>query len=200
MNIYTNLQDAIRSVALKANSEFPTMPVIFSHQNGSEPSETYLVINILNFEQIGRHSTPQLTDAQEYLDIRVLYECMVQFSFVGSLSGDASHSFAQRINSIPAVLEENSRQKLGFLRKTPIRRAPQKRETQWIEGFNLDCTYNYIINTREKVDVVEHVVLEDYYTGDQCTLPPIEAQPLFTEDGQSITTESGDVLTTEGGN
>lgn len=172
MSIYSDLRDAIRDVALVANTDYPTMPVVYSHQNGSEPAETYMTINILNIDQIGHHSTPALTRANEILDVRVAYEVMVQFSFFGSSAGDAAHGFTQRINNNPLVFEELSKNKLGIMRKTNLRRNPQKRDTKWVESFNMDITFSYIINTPQRVDVVDIVVLQDEYSGDVFTVPP----------------------------
>lgn len=172
MSIYSTLRPALRNIALFANSEYPTMPIIYSHSNGTEPAETYVSINILDIQQIGHHSTPALTTANEVLDTRVFYEVMVQFSFFGSLAGDASHSFTQRINNNPLIFEQLNRNKLGIMRKSTLRRAPQKRDTKWVEAFNFDVTFNYIINTAQEVDVVEVVILQDEYSGDVFTVPP----------------------------
>lgn len=172
MSIYSTLKPAVRNVALVANSEYPLIPVIYSHSNGTEPVETYVSINILDIQQIGHHSTPALTRANEILDVRVAYEVMVQFSFFGSLAGDAAHSFTQRINNNPQVFEELSKQKLGVMRKTTLRRNPQKRDTKWVEAFNMDVTFSYILNTPQLVDTVEIVVLQDEYSGDVFTVPP----------------------------
>lgn len=172
MSIYSTLRPAIRNVALVANSEYPLMQINYSHSNGTEPVDSYVSINILDIQQIGHHSTPALTRANEVLDIRAVYEVMVQFSFFGSLAGDAAHSFTQRINNNPLVFEELSKQKLGILRKTTLRRNPQKRDTKWVEAFNMDITFSYIVNTPQLVDVVEIVVLQDEYSGDVFTVPP----------------------------
>lgn len=172
MSIYSDLRTAIRSVALVANSEYPTMQINFSHQSGTEPVASYASINILDVQQIGHHSTPALTRENKILDIRVVYEVMVQFSFFGSSAGDAAHSFTQRINNNPLVFEELSKQKLGVMRKTTLRRNPQKRDTKWVEAFNMDITFSYIVNTPQEVDVVEVVILQDEYSGDVFTVPP----------------------------
>lgn len=172
MSIYSTLRAAIRSVALVANSEYPTMQINYSHSNGTEPVDSYASINILDVQQIGHHSTPALTRENEILDIRVVYEVMVQFSFFGSLAGDAAHSFTQRINNNPLVFEELSKQKLGVMRKTTLRRNPQKRDTKWVEAFNMDITFSYIVNTPQLVDVVEIVILQDELSGDIFTVPP----------------------------
>lgn len=196
--IYSFVRTAIRNSTLKALAEYPTSPVIFSHLNGAEPSESYTIINILSIEQQGHHQTATLTNENEELNVSAVYEILVQFSFCGSLSGDMAHSFTQAINNSPVVLEELRRNKLGVLRKSTLRRAPQKRDTKWVEYQNMDVTFNYIVNTNQLVDVVEHILLEDIQTGQQIVIPPYVEMQLTTEDGNHLTTESGDILTTEG--
>lgn len=159
MSIYSDVRQAIRKGAIAALSEYPTTPIIFSHSNGTEPAESYVVVNILNIQQIGHHATGTLTSQTEQLAIRAFYECMVQFSFVGSKSGEMSQSFIQRINQNPICLEELKRNNLGIMRKSQIRRAPQKRDSKWVEYQNMDVTFNYIVNTQQVVDVVEAVVI-----------------------------------------
>jgi hypothetical protein len=165
MPIYTDVRKAIRLGALAALSEYPTTPVIFSHNNGTEPAESYVVINILNIEQQGHHSTSAQTRTDYKLDVRVVYEVMVQFSFVGSLSGDMSQSFTQRINNVPVSREALTKNNLAFMRKSQIRRAPQKRDTKWVEYHNLDVTFNYIVNTSEISDWVESIIVDSEQTG-----------------------------------
>ena len=46
--VYTDVRAAIRRSALVALSEFVNPIVIFSNSNGTEPAESYAVINILN--------------------------------------------------------------------------------------------------------------------------------------------------------
>lgn len=161
MPIYTDVRKAIRLGAIAALSEYPSTPVIFSHSNGTEPAESYVVVNILNIEQQGRHITSTLTNTDEQLSIQAQYEILVQFSFIGSLSGDMAQSFTQRINNNPVALEELKKQRLGLMRKSQIRRAPQKRDTKWVEYHNMDVTFNYTVNTNQLVDVVEGVVIAD---------------------------------------
>lgn len=161
MAIYSDVRKAIRLGAIAALSEFPAVQVIFSNSNGSEPAESYVVVNILNIEQQGYHSTSTLTNDNETLTFQVAYEVLVQLSFIGSLSGDMSQSFTQNINNNPLTRLELQRNKLGLMRKSQIRRAPQKRDTKWIEYHNMDVTFNYVVITNQLIDVVQGVVLED---------------------------------------
>ena len=139
--------------------------MIFSHNNGSEPAESYVVVNVLSIEQQGHHSTSAQTSDDFKTNIRVVYEVFVQLSFVGSLSGDMAQSFTQRINNNPTTLEALKVNNLGFMRKSQIRRAPQKRDTQWVEYHNMDATFNYIVNTEQTSEWVESVVVDSPLTG-----------------------------------
>lgn len=188
--LYTDLRKAIRASALGALTEFTDPKVIFSHSSGSEPAESYVVVNILSIEQQGHHMTSTLaaitgdfgygigmgegygdSDSTPKLAVQVAFEVMVQLSFIGSLSGDMAHSFTQRINNNPVALEELKKNRLGLMRKSQIRRAPQKRDTKWVEYHNMDVTFNYIATTEQTVDIVEAVVISNSDMG-TFTVPP----------------------------
>ena len=175
MNIYSTVRGAIRNVTLKALDEFVNPTVIFSHQSGNEPSGSYVTVSILNVDQTGRHVSSGLVEANGAKfeeTIKVSYEVMAQLSFVGSKSGEMAYSLYQRINNNPLVLEEAARNKLGFMRKSQVRRAPQKRDTTWVEYHNLDVTFSYHVVTKQVVDIVEGVVAQAVYDG--------VTQPSFT--------------------
>jgi hypothetical protein len=186
MAVYSDVRKAIRTTALASLSEFTNPQVIFSNSNGTEPAESYAVINILRINQIGHHSTSTLASISTapeafgfdqqwdlhwsestgyFLPVQVCYEILVQFSFIGSLSGDMAQSFTQRINNNPLSLEELKKNKLGLMRKSQIRRAPQKRDTKWVEYHNMDVTFNYIVQTIQPIDWVESVIVDSEQTG-----------------------------------
>lgn len=161
MAIFTDLQEAIRLSVIAALPDYPTTLVKFSHDNGSEPSASYVVINVLNTEQQGHHSTSTLVNTDETLTFQVAYEIMCQFSFIGRLSGEISQSFNNNINNNPLTRLELNRNRLGFMRKSQIRRAPQKRDTKWVEYHNMDVTFSYIVVTNQLIDSVDGVVIAD---------------------------------------
>lgn len=171
-NIYSQVRQALRNTALKALEldEF-NVPIIFSHSGGTEPAESYVVINVVDLASTGKQSSSTLTDTEEQLTIINNYEVRAQFSFCGSLSGDMVMSFVQRIGSNPLVQQEARRNSLGFMRKSSIRRAPQKRETKWIDFQNIDVTFSYAVVTQQTIDVIEAVILQDAISGDIFTVP-----------------------------
>ena len=145
-SIYTRLEDAVRNVALVSNKNHTSTPIIFSHQPGAEPTTSYVVINILSVEQQGKAATPALLNRSSKLDIRVMYNTLIQFSFYGDDAGAIAHDFYHLFNS-PETLESMSKNSVALLSKTRLRRNPQRRDTRWVESFNFDATFNYIINT-----------------------------------------------------
>lgn len=177
MNIYSTVRGAIRNVTLKALDELTNPLVIYSHANGNEPADSYVTVSILNVDQTGRHVSSGLVEANATTfeeTIKVSYEVMTQLSFVGSKSGEMAYSLYQRINNNPLVLEEAARNKLGFMRKSQVRRAPQKRDTTWVEYHNLDVTFSYHVVTKQVVGIVEGITVEGVYNDtiqDNFTIP-----------------------------
>lgn len=165
MNIYTQIEDGLFNGTLKALVEyFPAQdddsPIVFSHNDVAEPDSPYVVINVLNIDQKGQGYTSTLTNEDEELTIKASYEALVQFSFCGSTAPNMAHSFHSALNSI-IVNDEYRRDKLGIMRKSKIRRAPQKRETEWIDYFNIDVTFSYELIEHQVVDVIEVVIIEE---------------------------------------
>lgn len=161
MSLYSDLEQAIRNTAKLALTQYPTTRVMFSHNNTTEPDESYVVINILEIRQIGRHSTTSKLDSNNTLSTQVSYEVMVQFSFLGSLSAEMSHEFTQRLNNNYRVLDSMKKNKVKMMRKSSVRRIPQLRDTEWVDNFNIDVTFSYIGLTQDVVDTIEAVVVED---------------------------------------
>ena len=177
MNLYAGLRTAVRNVGLVALDEFVNPNLIFSHSNGNEPAGSYVTISILNVEQQGQHISSGLVEAnltQYEQTVTTANEVMCQFSFVGSQSGEMAYSFCQRINNNPLVFEELARNNLGVMRKSQVRRAPQKRDTTWVEYHNLDVTFSYHVVTKQVVDIVEGITVEGVYNDtiqDNFTIP-----------------------------
>lgn len=171
MSVYSDVRASIRKGALIALSEFPNQQIIYSHSGGTEPSESYVAINILQIEQVGKGYTSTLVNELDELTIQANYNVYVQFSFIGSKSGEMSQVFTQQLNNV-LVREEWQRNNLNIRTKTNIRRAPQKRDTKWVEYHNMDVVFTYAVNTQQVVDVVEAVIIKDELTGEVFTVPP----------------------------
>lgn len=161
MSLFSDVKDAVRNVTLTALSEFTNPIVIHSYGGGLEPAESYVAINILSIEQQGHHSTSSRLGTSFKQSTQVAYEALVQVTFIGSKAGDMVQSFTQRINNNYKVFEALTRNKLGVMRKSQVRNTPQRRDTKWVDYYNIDVTFSYIGLTQDVVDIVEAVVVED---------------------------------------
>lgn len=178
MSSYEDLQQGIRNLCITSLVEyFPTQEdqdelIFFTHDNGPEPSRPYVSINILGVSQQGHKSTSShLREDQLTLSTQVNYEVTVQFGFSGSTSGLLAQEFTQRINNTPTVIDGYKTHKVGVMRKTNIRRIPQKRETLWIDYFNLDVVFSYALVTKESIDYIESAVIENVTYEDTFRVP-----------------------------
>lgn len=178
MSIYSSMRTAVRIGTEEAliQSGFPTIPVIYSHQNGSEPATSYVVIQIVSLMQKGRTEESTLVDEstpEKNITFKNHYEGTIQFSFAGSNAPDMATEFLNTIPNNVVVREAYQKNNLAPIRKSTLRRAPQKRDTKWVEFFNLDVTFSYAIYTNQTIDWVEHVRFVDENSGEIITVPPL---------------------------
>lgn len=176
--LFTKIEDSAIAAGVAALSDsFPDSLVILAHQNGTEPSSSYAVVNIINIPQQGRSNTSTLADKNEQLHLQSVYGVLVQYSFLGSEAGNMAHHFSNRISNNPVVQEELQKVNLSYMRKSTIRRIPEKRETRWVEKFNIDITFSYRINTNQQIEIVESAILEDVLSGNTFTISALPTPP-----------------------
>lgn len=164
MGAFNELKDAV------ARSIIPVFPelnasgaILWGNMDNLEPESSYLSMFIIELEEQGREANTWGYDASG--DVIVYstlntYEATVQFSFRGSQSGDLAHLFKQRLNS-PIFWEFLNQNNLSKMRTSQIRYLPQKRDTQWVDGFNIDVVFAYAYVTQENIDPIEQVIVVD---------------------------------------
>lgn len=173
MSVYVDIRRALVTATKKAlSTEFVNPYIVISHAGTEEAPETYGVVNILSIFQTGKSVVSTGVNADNEMSLQAHYEVLAQFSFLGSLSNDMAFCFSHNISSNPVVYEELYKSQVAYLRKSDIRRAPQKRETEWIEACNIDVTFNVIINQQQIIDTVDAVIIQDTITGEVYTVPP----------------------------
>lgn len=184
MSVYSDVRSAVRAGVLKVyEGDSPAVEVIYSHLNGLEPSGPYVVVQIVNTKQVGRTQTATFTDdgdeegLNKNLWFTAHYEVMVQFSFCGSTAGDLAFEFNHNILNNVVVNEAFQVYNLAPIRKSILRRAPMKRDTQWVEYQNMDVTFSYAVQTIQPIDWVEKVVLVDELSGEIFTIPETPPTP-----------------------
>lgn len=198
MGIISDLKTATRLGTLEALTQagYATSPVIFSHQNAPEPSIPYCLINPLIINQIGRTEISTLTDDGSWVEdldghidysgnevyqavgskslyYKTTYEAQIQFTFAGSSAEDLAFYFHNAVcnnRTISFVYRKNG---LSPMRKSTLRRSPQKRDTRWVDFWNVDVTFLYTVVTKQDVDWVEHISVKDSDSDVVVYYPPL---------------------------
>jgi hypothetical protein len=176
--LYSSVRTAVRAGVLKVfEGNVPEVLVNYSHPppDATEPPNPYVVVNIITQRQIGRVETATRTDDEFNMWFNTHYEVDVQFSFCGSTAGDLAYEFQQMLLNNVVVTEAFQIYNLAPIRKSNVRRAPQKRDTGWVEYQNMDVTFSYAVQTVQPIDWVEHVGI-DINSGEvniNITVPPL---------------------------
>lgn len=178
MSIYSSMRSAVRLGTVEALKQagYSTTPVIYSHQNAPEPSSSYVVVQVVNINQVGRKEEATFTDdsvPKKNLIYKNHYEAVIQFTFAGTDAPDMGTEFHNSILGSVVVREAYQKNHLAPIRKSGLRRSPQKRDTQWVEFFNVDVTFSYMVYTKQEIDWVDHVSIVDVNSGEIITVPPL---------------------------
>lgn len=162
--VYTTVKEAVRRGVWEALKDYypddneDSAPIIFSHLNGTEPQDSYVVISVLGVYQQGRGSTSTLTSTDFKVSYSSAYEIEFRVLFVGPDGGDMAHTLSNKMYS-PLVQNTFRQEKLGFIRKGGVAYSPVKRETRWVDYHTLDITFTYQVVSEEQIDYFESAII-----------------------------------------
>ena len=162
--VYTTIKEAVRrGVWASLQDYYPThnedtAPIIFSHLNGTEPDDSYVVISVLGVYSQGRGSSSTLTSTDFKVSYSSAYEVEFRILFVGGDSGDMAQTLSNKLYS-PLIQNIFRQEKLGFIRKGNIAYSPVKRETRWVDYHTLDITFTYQVVSEEQIDYFESAII-----------------------------------------
>lgn len=134
--------------------------VIFSHASGLEPKGNYIVIQVIELDDIGSAwKSSMLMDKGDYGSsvINNGYEVLVGFRFHGDDAGSIGHQFDTLVKNSEQVRWMFQLNGLSPLNKNTLRRVPILKEEKWHDVFSVDVRFTYTLQTEEKVDWIESV-------------------------------------------
>lgn len=137
--------------------------VLFSHEDVMSPDDEYCVINIIMINQTGesdKSSAIFRATMSDEIDFVSHYIVTVQYSFIGKNSSLYAMEFQHSMHNNNICRGEFTYNNLGYLNKTPLRNVPQRWETQWVDGWNIDINFTYSMFTKHKFDWIEKVIIE----------------------------------------
>lgn len=153
----TSLEDALYN---SVRAVFPTTTVIFTHQDGPEPSGTYIYILPIAINHAGRTYASTLTDVNEKLHIRQEYEVDVRFGFIGSNADNLALDFSAALENV-YYSEQWQNNNLSLRDRRNIFRVPQTRETRYTKHYTIQARFGFAVRTLQTVPVIETIVFND---------------------------------------
>lgn len=172
MSFYSELRTIVKDCVIQGLSEFPSTPVIYSHQDGVIPNSTYITVNILSVTQEGMsEQSGRLNEAGE-IDILTPYSMLVNFSATGAQAGDVITSVYKRLKNSPSNRESLAVSNVSVLDKSSITRNAYRANTKWVEFLGFTARFYFISHFSETVYPVETVVVEDLNNSITFTIPP----------------------------
>jgi hypothetical protein len=172
MSFYSDLRKIVKDCIIQGLSEFPTTPVIYSHQDAPIPDSTFITVNILSVTQEGMsQQSGRLSEVGE-IDVLTPYSMLVNFSATGSQAGDVITSVYQRLKNSPSNVEALAVSNVSVIDKSSITRNAYKANTKWVEFLGFTARFYFISHFSETVYPVETVVVEDLNNSITFTIPP----------------------------
>lgn len=163
MDIYKEIE---RSVIKSLKDSFTILnancEVIASHQNGPEPTKSYVTVTALNMIRQGfadKSGMAYFPSAQAREYSSQSYESLVQLNFYGNLSSEHSMLVHSQFRSNSAVREIYLRNNLAPRRISDLRRSPQLRDNVWVNSFSLDISLGFTVLTVQDVDWADYVTV-----------------------------------------
>lgn len=180
MTIFTDVENSCYQIV---KAVFPSLDsneaIIFSYQNGFEPTPPYCMIQVINHRalskpEIGSHLTGSTLDGTV---VRELYESIVRFSFVGqdnqymidgTHAGDMAADFALMLVTpqYTTLLRQNG---LSLMRKGTLKRVPKLRETRFFQSYEQDFTFAFVAQTIQTAGPLESVSATGSYPPTEIT-------------------------------
>lgn len=163
MSIFSDLQDRLYDATRNSLNAlgYTGASVIFSNQKALEPEKTYCVVHILDVQQHGHKSDAGLNTKTNIYETVTHYHVAVQFSFIGEDAGDVAIDFRHNVINNHALQDEYRKQNFGFLYRGNLIRSPQKRETDWVDNFDMDINFSFALFTKQQTDYINTVVVNN---------------------------------------
>ena len=133
-----------------------------SMTEGLEPESTYLSFDIPSLKEIGRSETTSylLEDRKTYT--KKSYQAFLQISSIGKGSGGLMSTISSRVPESDKLRAIFRKWGFSILNKTELRRNPQKRESEWVDTYNIGLNITFSYYFREDSDWFELVTIDGY--------------------------------------
>lgn len=139
---------------------FSDIEVIFDATGGLEPEKTYIVINTLLRRRTQRADKATFLEYDtDLMYWKEHYNWHFQLSIIGREAVAVAEVLDESLPANQVHKERLLRRDLAFMSKSQLNRNPQKRESGFVELWNLDLEINYSVQLTQVMDYIEFVVI-----------------------------------------
>ena len=145
--LISSLEDSLFD-AVKVITGFDDNHILWANRGTPEPDAVHVAMRHIHLDPVSGANVATLVKDGKLRTFQD-HEWYVQFTFVGSGSGDSVMEFSSRLSS-PYLTEEFTKRNISFMRKTIARCVPKQREDKFVESWNIECFF--LVNVETKVD------------------------------------------------
>lgn len=161
--VYLSLESLFKTLGLS------DVQILNSNMNVLEPNKTYCVFNLFHFEQVGEadgHKTVE--SVGETVESISHHQGSVQIQVIGDSASSVAGTLHWALQNSQRAYDSFAYNRIKiFGVDRSLRRAPQKREADWVEGYSFDFTISSSLHVKYSYDWVEYITLN----GDEVRLP-----------------------------
>lgn len=147
--------------------------VIFAHSGIDRPTVPYVVINILQTDQVGQAETERTLEADNTVTMEYS-EVIELFITVNIYYENAFYNANKLKNSLDrvTVYEDLYEEGLGFLRSGSVRDIDEVIDDKWEERAQFDCFFSYRSLDSENLTTIGEIEIENQLDNDNIITIP----------------------------
>lgn len=170
MSMYTLLEEDILEIVEQSLSEYPTTPVIYANENGTEPQQSYCAIGKLFTRQL-QTAENSFLDEDSVSQMSVGYEVSCTISFIGEQGGNLAFSSHARMGNTTLNREFSQARNLSLRNKSNVVPIPYFRATKYVDVFSYDVSFHFIWGVTEEIQPILQVIIENSDYSETITIP-----------------------------
>lgn len=165
---------------------FSDVQMIWNAQGGLEPKGTYVVGSTLLRRRTQKEDRATFLEYDtDLMYWKEHYNWHLQLSVIGKEAVAVAEVLDDSIPANQVHRERFVKRSLSYMSKSSLQRNPQKRESGFVELWNLDLEINYSVQLTQVMDYIEFVVIG----GETYRILPEEDQIRTLDSGEKRTVE-----------
>lgn len=163
----TSIENTIRTWI----ADIVTSEVIFAHPNAPRPKVPYVVVNIVNSNQIGQSEHIDTLQIDDSIDVEhsTMDELLISINTYYANAQQTAIKIKDSLNRI-TVIEDLWSGGLGFVRAGIITEVPEEINKRFEERAQFDCFFYVRTTDTENIETIKKIEITNEIDGSQTTI------------------------------